>query len=364
MSFWARTTKWWRFAKQHPGQAVGVLIVGAIPLAILHLFQRQIAVWEDDFLDKYGTTWATSAVTVIVDFLAHHPVWSILLFALTVALGLLAHAYIATSPFNDFEKGTEAIASPHAPTSQPFASPVPIADTEPTLETLLDSSFPRHHKLWATPIVNFLDGRASGSVKLKSALYFDFLSNSTFLGFYIPASCMNVEVSHAIAEQCRVIAGEMADSGLKITATTPHEPPQHLTQLKFTGIVYLYHEDRLTHRQIADVEDVFKSNDLHVVLRGPDFLTAAWVDWKKRQDPSAAIPAQAAADARISEALAPGIEWEAQVQDMMRIFRNAYNEAEARHPGKNAKPTITPSPDDNIEIFMEALRRIKKEYGR
>jgi hypothetical protein len=82
-----------------------MLVVGAIPLAILHLFQRQVEAWEDDFLVKYGTTRVTYAVTGIIDFLARHPVWSIFLFALCLLLGLLAHAYISTHPFNEFEKG-------------------------------------------------------------------------------------------------------------------------------------------------------------------------------------------------------------------------------------------------------------------
>jgi hypothetical protein len=57
-------------------------------------------------------------------------------------------------------------------------------------------------------------------------------------------------------------------------------------------------------------------------------------------------------------------EHEAQIQEMMRRFRRHYNEAEARHPGKFYKPIIKPSPDDDIEVFMEAMRRIKVEYGR
>ena len=111
MSFVARTTKWLRYAREHPWQAVGMLIVGMIPLALLHLFQRQVEAWEDDFLVKYGTTGITYAITEIIDFLARHPVWSILLFALSLLLGLLAHAYISTHPFKEFEKaesrGTE-----------------------------------------------------------------------------------------------------------------------------------------------------------------------------------------------------------------------------------------------------------------
>jgi hypothetical protein len=70
---------------------------------------------------------------------------------------------------------------------------------------------------------------------------------------------------------------------------------------------------------------------------------------------------KAKADARISEATLPDIEWEARVQDMVRRFQRRYNETEAKFPGKHYTPNILPSPEDDIEVFNEAMRRIKKQ---
>ena len=102
--FWKRTKIWLQYAKRNRWQAVGFLLFGIIPLAIFHLLQRQIEVWEDAYLDKHGTSTAASAFVVVVDFIAHHPIWSIILFAVSVILGLLIHAYIATHPFHEYEK--------------------------------------------------------------------------------------------------------------------------------------------------------------------------------------------------------------------------------------------------------------------
>lgn len=72
----------------------------------------------------------------------------------------------------------------------------------------------------------------------------------------------------------------------------------------------------------------------------------------------------AAAQHRIAVAETPHAEWEASVKDMMRRFRRHYNEAEAKYPGKNIVPIIKPSPEDDLEVFNEAMRRIKIENAK
>jgi hypothetical protein len=108
MAFAIRIRTWLRYARQHPWQAIGLLMFAAIPIAIFHLFERQVEAWEDEFLETHGTTVITSAVVVIVDFMARHPLWSILLVALGTLLGLLVHAYVATHPFHEFERLNDA----------------------------------------------------------------------------------------------------------------------------------------------------------------------------------------------------------------------------------------------------------------
>jgi hypothetical protein len=99
-----RIQKWLRYARKSPKQAVISLIVVGIPLLGLHLFERRIEIWGDDVLKKHGDSFVSSCGIVLLNFAARHPVWSILLFALALLLGLLVHAYIATNPYSEFEK--------------------------------------------------------------------------------------------------------------------------------------------------------------------------------------------------------------------------------------------------------------------
>ena len=126
MNLWKRIKEWGKYAKDHPWQAVGLLIFGVIPFLLLHLAYRQVQVWEDDALEKYGTTWVIYAGTGAIDFMARHPVYSWLLFALAVVLGLFAHAYIATHPF--YRESKE-------PPPQELTTTEPLP---PKLERLLD----------------------------------------------------------------------------------------------------------------------------------------------------------------------------------------------------------------------------------
>lgn len=57
-------------------------------------------------------------------------------------------------------------------------------------------------------------------------------------------------------------------------------------------------------------------------------------------------------------------EREAAIGEMMWKIRKLKNEVRSQHPGKNVVANVAPSPDDDIDIFREALRRIEAEDGR
>src|SRR5208283_5631956 len=62
--------------------------------------------------------------------------------------------------------------------------------------------------------------------------------------------------------------------------------PQHVRNFTFTGKVYIHHVDRLTHEQMGYIENAFHAEKLEAVLRGPDFLTQAWIAWKEKGPPN------------------------------------------------------------------------------
>ena len=66
-------------------------------------------------------------------------------------------------------------------------------------------------------------------------------------------------------------------------------------------------------------------------------------------------------DQEIAEAKRGTELFEAKVGDMERRFRKHYNNTAAKFPGQYVVPIIQPSYDDDIEVFNEAMRRIKIE---
>ena len=150
----------------------------------------------------------------------------------------------------------------------------------PTLLSLMDTSFPSLNKLWGKPVFHFEDG---SSLEVRSALYFDlFTYGAKFLGFYVPTTPRVLEVCALLAAHATELGDALAKGGLSITAKAPGENPQTVSDLTYSGKVYLHHEDILTHRQMAEVEEMFKAHKLSVVLRGPDYLSSAWLEWKRK----------------------------------------------------------------------------------
>jgi pyrimidine deaminase RibD-like protein len=149
---------------------------------------------------------------------------------------------------------------------------------EPTLPLLMKRSFQRLHQLHGKPVLTFQDGT---SLQIEDTLYLDFDAGSRFIGFCVPASPRTFEICGLLAVHARQLGDELA-RGLSVTLKAPGENPQDINTLAYTGRVYLYHHDALTHRQVADVEDAFRKQGLNVVLRGPDYLTAAWLEWKRK----------------------------------------------------------------------------------
>lgn len=176
------------------------------------------------------------------------------------------------------------------PLAERIARPIPLVpeiiepkkateEKAPTLVSLMDTSFPRFNKFWGHPLIRFEDG---SELQITSALYFDlFTSGTKFLGFHVPSSSRTMQVCSILAEKAIELGDALSNGGLQITSKAPGENPEKHTDLRYSGKVYLSHDDVLTHKQMGEVEEIFKGQQLNVVLRGPDFLSQAWMEWKK-----------------------------------------------------------------------------------
>ena len=54
-------------------------------------------------------------------------------------------------------------------------------------------------------------------------------------------------------------------------------------------------------------------------------------------------------------------KFEIDVAEMMRKIRKIKNEQEAAHLGLTIETKIDPSPEDNIEVFNEAMKRLREQ---
>jgi hypothetical protein len=153
-------------------------------------------------------------------------------------------------------------------------------EPQPTLPLLMDTSFPTLNKKWEDASVTF----GNSVIPLRAALYFDFRTNAAFLGFYIPSSPLALQACMTLARNADHIAKRMATSGLDIRVHNPGENEVGVGDYTFARKVYLFHEDTFTHQQMGLVEGMFKARKIEAIFRGPDFLTQAWLDWKRRTE--------------------------------------------------------------------------------
>jgi hypothetical protein len=209
----------------------------------------------------------------IVARLSAFPPWAwFLLFLAGIVLTL--EVMLRVRAWRD-KRISEAASSIGPPTPKPAPAP------EPTLPLLMNSDFPSLHKFHGKPLFNRADGTAC---QVEDVLYTDFRAGSKFLGVYVPSSPDAAQIILFLAGRITEL-GDALSNDLQVTARMPGEKPRNVAILSYTGQVYVYHQDYLTARSIADIEDAFTAQGLNVVLRGPDFLASAWLDWKRKTPP-------------------------------------------------------------------------------
>ncbi len=161
-------------------------------------------------------------------------------------------------------------------------APAKSREPEPTLKSLMEGWLPNDARVFATPDVGFGDGFR---LKIEDVLYLDFPGGSKCTGFYIPTSPRTYDLAMALAPNARKLSDDLV-AQFKLTGKSPGENPQSVDSLVHTGRVFLYHDDFMTKRQEADVEEAFAKQKLEVVLRGSDYLTNALVEWSRRNGES------------------------------------------------------------------------------
>ncbi len=137
-----------------------------------------------------------------------------------------------------------------------------------TLRQLFDSEFEHTTKYGQEREVIF---RSGIKVRVQSRIYMDYDAKSSFLGFYIPSSPRTYEIAAMLADNYNATL----EAGKEISVTTSNSGEKIATSSKdlaFTGRIFLYHEDALELQKLAALETLYKSKNLSVQFRGPDYL--------------------------------------------------------------------------------------------
>jgi hypothetical protein len=189
-----------------------------------------------------------------------------------------------------FRRGVQAppsFAYSHTPkpatastTKQPPKPATPFNEPTPTLKSLMEHFMPNVQRIVQTPGLTFTGGV---TVRYEVALLLDFPGGSKYMTIYIPASSspQTYEIAMYTGNHASELRRDLA--AVQIVGKSPGESPQASESLIDTGRVYLYHDDFLDHRQMADIEAAYTAQHLHVELRGPDYLANALGAWYGRK---------------------------------------------------------------------------------
>lgn len=149
----------------------------------------------------------------------------------------------------------------------------------PTLPELFKSDF--SNLLSRERNITWKDG--SGP-QITAHLYLDFPEKNKFVAFYIPAPLPKPERTYdACIELANLVMSVVSDQSLQIWGGNSNSMSS-MNDLKFTGLVYLYHEWPLSNPQKAAIIEAYQAKHFDVEFRGPDYELQVDTRWHLDHD--------------------------------------------------------------------------------
>lgn len=153
----------------------------------------------------------------------------------------------------------------------------PALREKPTMASLFKSDFPHLLKVGNELSMQRHDGKNNTTTKIQANLYIDFDGQSEFVGFHIPEGLdSQYDLAVSLADYVTIPLGFTKD----VKAWSGYIGGQRTStdDLRFTGRVYIYHEDYFSPRQIADLIDIYHNKGFSLELRGLDYLGLKMLD--------------------------------------------------------------------------------------
>lgn len=117
------------------------------------------------------------------------------------------------------------------------------------------------------------NNRLGTDTPIKMQAYFDFNGRSKFLGYLVPTSQTTYDTCVYLSAISQETFDDLEGAVSVEAGFVGQRERRSLKDLRFSGQVVIYHEDNLTPRQAVDLSELYKSKDLDLVLRGPEYLS-------------------------------------------------------------------------------------------
>jgi hypothetical protein len=174
---------------------------------------------------------------------------------------------------------------PSSSQSRPHPPNVPLKhlDAQPTLYSLFKHDFDSTVRISGPFTVKEKDTNKT-IAEFDAQIYMDFPARSKFIGVYFPRTTPDETV-----KQCELFAdylqGILGMQMPEATSAFVGEEMMSSKDLIFSGRVFIYHEDSLSLEQRASLEVLYKSKNLSVQFRGPDYLAGRILAWSASRRP-------------------------------------------------------------------------------
>ena len=169
------------------------------------------------------------------------------------------------------------------PTTTPSTVPVKPVTQPLTLKELFDTDFPTGSVSNELTMKSAKDGTV---FKIPYRVVTDFTARTKFIAFYVPSSANTFDICCALPQQIQTVF-DAVEKSIEITATDPGNAPTSLKELVFTGRIFIYCEDSLSHQQLATIQSVFSQNKAEVQFRDQTYWILHCNDKRELPDRSA-----------------------------------------------------------------------------
>lgn len=136
-----------------------------------------------------------------------------------------------------------------------------------TLLYLFENDFKNLLRVGEDRILTYKEG---SQTTIKSKLYLDFESQTEFVSFYIPSVPETLDICTYLAEHYKT-AFELKKT-VMVESSGPGLQPVNISELKFSGRVFIYHEYPLLEAQKRELFALYKKHDLSLQFRSTDYL--------------------------------------------------------------------------------------------